>query len=72
MLLRLQDRRHGKRRKGGSGIWKERHGMGLWVNQQEIVVQSSSYTDSKYQGENKQRKERWVRHSENTLKMIKK
>jgi hypothetical protein len=27
--------------------------MELWVNQQETVAQSSSYRESKYQGENK-------------------
>jgi hypothetical protein len=63
--------RYGKSRIGGSGIWKGRHGMGLWVNQQEIVVQSGSYTDRKYRGKIKRRKERWVRHSAETLKMIK-
>jgi hypothetical protein len=46
--------------------------VGLLVNQEEIVVQRGSYTDSKYQGKNKGRKEMWVRHSEEPVKIIKK
>jgi hypothetical protein len=44
---------------------------GAGVNQQEIAVQSGNYTVSKYRGKIKRRKERWVKHSEQTLKINK-
>jgi hypothetical protein len=59
MLFRLQDRRYGRSRKGGLGIWTGRHGMG-----------TGNCGTVNIRGKIKQRKESWVRHSEETLKII--
>jgi hypothetical protein len=70
MLFHLQDRRYGKSRKGGSGIWRKTWNGAVGESTGKLWYKVAVIQAANIRGKIKRRKERWVRHSEETLKMI--